>query len=380
MGETGSGQAAIRRLVIKIGSSTLTDDDGKISASYIEQLACQVGELRARGIQVLIVSSAAIVVGLEALDLPPKRPDSIPTLQAAAAVGQIALARVYAKAFEEQGLGVGQVLLTRFDTTNRDSYLHARDTLERLLELGIVPLINENDTVAVDEIRFGDNDTLAAQVAIMVKASLVVLLSDIEGLYTADPRIDEDARLLEKIGAFTEEIVNAAGDVGSTRGSGGMVTKLEAARMLMAAGIPMVICEGRLENAVLDAVCGKSIGTRFSSERQHRQAGARKLWIALSGTVKGTVIVDDGAQQALSERGSSLLPVGVRRAEGSFEAGNVVNIRNEQGFLIGRGLSAYSSDELSLAAGHKSDVIAHNKLLSHLTNKEVIHRDEMVIF
>ncbi|MDR3052741.1 MAG: glutamate 5-kinase [Coriobacteriales bacterium] len=368
------------RIVIKIGSSTLTNEDGTIAKSYIADLAAQVRELHAMGSEVLIVTSAAITAGLQALGLPPQRPDRIPTLQAAAAVGQIELARAYARSFEAQGLIVGQILLTRFDTVNRESYLHARDTVERLLELGVVPLINENDTVAVDEIRFGDNDTLAAQVAILVKAELVVLLSDIEGLYTADPRLDEDAQLLESIAGFTEELVNAAGDAGTARGSGGMVTKLEAARMLMAAGIPMVICEGHRPHAVLDAACGKQVGTRFSSEKHSKQAGAKKLWIALSGTVKGSVFIDEGAVLALRERGSSLLPVGVVRVEGDFAAGQAVDIRTTSGFLVGRGLSNYSRDELALAVGHTSEQLAGNKLLIHLANKEVIHRDRLVVF
>ncbi|MDR1083037.1 MAG: glutamate 5-kinase [Coriobacteriales bacterium] len=369
-----------KRLVIKIGSSTLTDANGKVDAAYIEQLAAQVQELCARGCEVIIVSSAAITAGLEALAMPPKRPESIPILQAAAAVGQLELLRAYARAFEERHIRIGQILLTRFEIENRESYLHARDTLEKLLELGVVPLINENDTVAVDEIRFGDNDTLAAQVAILLKADLVILLSDIEGLYTADPRLDEDAKLLESIGSFTEEIVSSAGEAGTSRGSGGMVTKLEAARMLMAAAIPLVICEGHVPHAVLDAASGKPVGTRFAQGDGRRQAGARKLWLALSGSVKGSVLVDAGAVKALRERGSSLLPVGVGQVEGEFASGQAINIRTADGFLIGRGIVNYSADELRAAAGRKSSDIALDASLHHLANTEVIHRDQLVVF
>jgi glutamate 5-kinase len=365
---------------VKIGSSTLTDASGKIDVTYIDGLVDQVGFLRAQGCEIIIVTSAAIVAGLEALGMPPRRSESIPILQAAAAVGQLELAKVYANAFEKRDIRVGQILLTRFEIENRATYLHARDTIEKLLELGIVPLINENDTVAVEEIRFGDNDTLAAQVAILVKADLVILLSDIEGLYTADPRLDEDARLLETVGAFTEEIVSSAGAAGSSRGSGGMVTKLEAARMLMAAAIPLVICEGHVPNVVVDTVSGKRIGTRFSQADGRHQAGARKLWLALGGSVKGGVFVDEGAVKALREQGSSLLPVGVRRIEGNFASGQAVNIRTLDGFLIGRGITNYSSDELKLAAGRKSSEIADNALLRHLANTEVIHRDQLVVF
>ncbi|MDR3315298.1 MAG: glutamate 5-kinase [Coriobacteriales bacterium] len=369
-----------QRIVIKLGSSTLTDENGKIDAGYIRQLAEQVALLRERGSQVLIVSSAAIPAGLEALGFPAQRPDNIPTLQAAAAVGQLELSRVYADAFSEQGIRIGQILLTRFDLENRSSYLHVRDTLEKLLELGSVPLINENDTVAVDEIRFGDNDTLAAQAAIIVKADLVILLSDIEGLYTADPRVVEDAQLLESIASFTEELIAGVGAAGTSRGSGGMVTKIEAARMLMAAGIPMVICEGHRANAVLDASEGKPVGTLFTQDGSRRQAHAKKLWRALSGSVKGSVLIDDGAVAALREKGSSLLPVGVKSVEGSFLTGSAVDIRTSKGFLIGRGISNYTSDELSLAAGHKTSEMAEHRFSAQGASAEVIHRDQLVIF
>jgi glutamate 5-kinase len=373
-------ESAAKRIVVKIGSSTLTDASGRIDVAYIDGLASQVDALRAQGCEVLIVTSAASVAGLEAHGMPPRRSESIPILQAAAAVGQLELAKVYAHSFEAQGMRVGQILLTRFEIENRATYLHARDTIEKLLELGIVPLINENDTVAVDEIRFGDNDALAAQVAILVKADLAILLSDIEGLYTADPRLDEDARLLETVGAFTEEIVSAAGAAGSARGSGGMVTKLEAARMLMAAAIPLVICEGHVPNVVVDAASGKRVGTRFSQADGRHQVKARKLWLALGGSVKGAVFVDEGAVKALRKQGSSLLPVGVQRIDGSFSAGQAVDIRTLDGFLIGRGIASYSSDELKLAAGRKSSEIAENTLLRHLANTEVMHRDQLVVF
>ncbi|MDR1713127.1 MAG: glutamate 5-kinase [Coriobacteriales bacterium] len=369
-----------KRIVLKIGTSTLTDDNGKVDEAYITRLASQVAEIRRQAAQVLIVSSGAISAGLEALGLPAERPDSIPTLQAAAAVGQLALAKVYSSAFAAEDLTIGQVLLTRFDTTNRNSYLHVRDTLERLLELGSVPLINENDTVAVEEIRFGDNDTLAALVAILVKADLVILLSDIDGLYTADPRLEQDARLLESIGALTEELEAGAGAAGSVRGSGGMVTKLEAARICMAANIPMVICQGRDEGAIAQAIAGKPVGTLFSREGQHRQASAKKLWLALSDSVKGYVTVDDGAARALQERGSSLLPVGVSGVHGDFSAGQAIDIRNSHGFLIARGISGYSAAELHLAAGLKSGEVASNDQLAHLADTEVVHRDQLLVF
>ncbi|MDR1422372.1 MAG: glutamate 5-kinase [Coriobacteriales bacterium] len=368
------------RIVIKIGSSTLTDEQGRLDEPFVDDLARQVAAVRARGSQALIVTSAAITAGLDVLGLGPRPSENIPSLQAAAAVGQLALTRSYASAFERRGITIGQILLTRYGIENREAYLHARDTLERLLELGVVPLINENDSVAIDEIRFGDNDTLAAQVAILVKADLVVLLSDIRGLYTADPRLDEDALLLEEIAAFTEEIVKAAGEAGTARGSGGMATKIEAARMLMAADIPMVICEGHRSDALIDAASGKSVGTLFAQEGARHQTTARKLWLALSGTVRGTVFIDDGAVRALREQGSSLLAVGVARVEGDFVPRSVLDIRTLDGFLIGRGLSGYSSTELVHAAGRKMSEIADDELLAHRADCEVIHRDELVIF
>lgn len=378
--ETLSVQAQTKRLVVKLGSSTLTTSEGTFDTAYLEGLAQQVAALRSQGTEVLIVSSAAIVAGLQSLQMPPSRPNDIPTLQAAAAVGQIELAQSYAQAFAKEGLKLAQILMTRNDTTNREAYLHARDTMERLLELGVVPLINENDTIAIDEIRFGDNDTLAAQVAILVKADLVVLLSDIEGLYTADPRKSEDAELLEKVEEFTREIVDAAGSAGSDKGSGGMFTKIEAARMLMAASIPMIICEGHTEDALLNAAEGKLMGTRFERESHGKQAKARKLWLALSGTVCGKVVVDNGAVNALRKRGSSLLPVGVVSHEGEFEEGSIVDIRGEDGLLIGRGISNYSSKELGLVAGRRSSALNNTSVLENKTRTDVVHRDAMVIF
>ncbi|MDR0500149.1 MAG: glutamate 5-kinase, partial [Coriobacteriales bacterium] len=286
---------------------------------------------------------------------------------------------------------IAQVLLTRFEIENRDAYLHARDTLERLLELGIVPLINENDSVATDEIRFGDNDTLAALVGILVKAEMVVLLSDIDGLYTADPRTAADAQLLHEVAGLTTEIVNAAGAASTTVGSGGMITKLDAARMCMAAGIPMIICEGHEPSSLIDAIGGKQVGTRFTRDNKGatmltghadtaQQSHARRLWLALSGSVKGAVTIDDGAALALRKQGGSLLPVGVVAVEGDFGNGSVINIKNSSGLVIGRGLTQYNSNDIRAAAGKNSEVLRQSALLNDVEKTNVVHRDEMVIF
>lgn len=368
-----------KRIVVKIGSSTLTDAKGEINRDFITKLGKQVQAIRdSLGAQVLIVTSGAIAAGLEVLGFQGARPSDMPSLQAAAAAGQLRLSQVYADVFAQFNLRLGQVLLTRYDTENRNSYLHARDTLERLLELGVVPLINENDTVAVDEIRFGDNDTLAAHVGVLVRADLVILLSDIDGLYSADPRRDEDAVLIETIGALTKEIVAAAGDAGTVRGSGGMVTKLEAARICMAAGIQMVICDGSRENVVLDVARGESLGTRFVADAGH-SPGARRLWLALSGQVLGSLFIDSGAELALREKGSSLLPVGVKNIDGEFPVGAAVNIRDLDGVIIGRGLANFDSATLKDIAG-KSSAELPGGADSSSAAQVAIHRDQLVVF
>ncbi|MEI3377274.1 MAG: glutamate 5-kinase [Coriobacteriales bacterium] len=356
----------MKRVVIKIGSSTLVKD-GKVDAVFVGHLASECANLmHDEGIQPIIVSSGSIALGLEVLGIHGERPDDMPTLQAAASIGQVGLIRQYTDTFACFGVTVGQILMTRATTGQRESYLHARDTIERLLELGVVPIINENDTVAVEEIRFGDNDTLAAMVATSIHADLVVLLSDIDGLYTADPRKNEDAELLNTVSKMSEEIENGAGGVGSRSGSGGMLTKIAAARVLMAAGIPMVICEGHRRGAITDAVHGRQVGTTFFDESSNGLA-ARKSWIALGGKVKGRVACDEGACNALLNRGGSLLPVGIASFEGAFAAGDPVDVVDLQGRIIGRGLAGYAADELS-------------ELLGKHGEREFINRDELVIF
>lgn len=372
-------EGKLKRIVIKIGTSTLIDVDRRLRIAFLYDLARQVNELRKMGIDVVVVSSGAIGVGLRRLRID-KRPDDIPTLQAAAAIGQVELSSRYDDAFYHYGIQLAQVLLTRFETGERDAYLHARDTLERLIELGIVPLVNENDTVVVDEIKFGDNDTLATVVATMINADLVVLLSDIDGLYTADPRTSEDAELLERVGELTDELYDAAGGVGSAFGSGGMVTKLKSARVLMKAGIPMVICEGSRPNVILDVATGEHVGTLFESDDEGHRASAKKLWIALGGRPKGDVVVDEGAVAALRKKGSSLLPVGVKGVEGEFAAGDPVNIVNDDGRIIGRGLARLSSEDARATMGKNSPKIAADPQLAHLKDTVVVHRDELIVF
>ncbi len=368
-----------RRVVVKIGTSTLIDSDRRLRMSFIYELARQVHDLRELGIDVVIVSSGAIGVGLRRLRLR-HRPESISMLQAAAAIGQVELSSRYDDAFYHYGIQLAQVLLTRHETRERDSYLHARDTLEQLMELGVVPLVNENDTVSVDEIRFGDNDTLATLVATMVNADLVILLSDIEGLYTTDPRTSEDAKLLEHVGAVTDELYESAGGAGSAYGSGGMVTKLKAARVLMAAGIPMVICQGTRPNVVYDVATGEHVGTMFDMDEKTHHANARKLWIVLGDSPKGDVIVDGGAALALKENGGSLLPVGIREVRGDFVTGDPVNVHDMLGRLVARGLARMSSDEMRSVIGCNSAYIQDHGLLPDHKDPVAVHRDEMVVF
>lgn len=368
-----------RKIVIKIGSSTLTTSESSIDYDYLDGLAAQIAEVRAAGWQPVIVTSAAIACGLEALGIA-KRPDDMPSLQAAASVGQSALSAAYSRAFARHDMITSVVLLTRRDTADRTAYLHARDTLRRLLELGVVPIVNENDTVAVEQIRFGDNDTLAALVACLINADLMVILSDIDGLYDANPAKVADAHLIPEVERIDATIMSVAGGAGSVAGSGGMVTKIKAARVLMVAGIPMVICHGRRPRAIVDAAAGNSVGTLFVASEKPHEITPKKLWLALGDAARGAVVVDAGARRALVERGSSLLCVGVHAVAGHFEADDVVDVRDETGHIVARGKAAFSSDEVELACGRTREALLGNRLLAPLAERPLIHRDELVVF
>ena len=353
-----------KRLVVKIGSATLTTSESSIDYGFLNDLADQVARVRAAGWDVVIVTSAAIACGLEALGIA-KRPTDMPSLQAAASVGQSALSTAYAEAFGAQDMLTSVVLLTRRDTADRSAYLHARDTLDRLLELSVVPIVNENDTVSVEQIRFGDNDTLAALVACLIDADLMVILSDIDGLYTANPQIDPAATLIPVVDRVGRDILAAAGGAVSGVGSGGMITKIKAARVLMAAGIPMVICQGRRADCIVQAAAGEAVGT---------------LFIALGDSVHGTVVVDEGARDALVMRGKSLLSVGIRAVEGDFGLDDIVDVADETGHVFARGRAAAASDLLKLACGRSREEVASNAILAVLADRPVIHRDELVLF
>lgn len=368
-----------KRLVVKIGSATLTTSESSIDYGFLDDLAEQLAQVRQAGWEPIVVTSAAIACGLEALGIA-KRPEDMPSLQAAASVGQSALSTAYAQAFGARDMLTSVVLLTRRDTADRSAYLHARDTLNRLLELGVVPIVNENDTVSVEQIRFGDNDTLAALVACLIDADLMIILSDIDGLYTANPLIDPSATLISQVDRVDRTILAAAGGAVSGVGSGGMITKIKAARVLMAAGIPMAICQGRTPNAIVDVAAGKPVGTLFTAPERPHEITAKKLWIALGDSVHGSVMVDEGARAALVERGKSLLSVGVRAVSGSFDIDDVIDVTDETGHVFARGRAAAASDLIALAVGKTREEVAANAILSLLSDRPVIHRDELVVF
>lgn len=363
-----------KRIVVKVGTSTLTGADGRVDHVWLADLARQTAALREAGHHVVIVSSGAIAAGVEALGLP-ARPAELTGLQAAAAIGQVRLIGTYDEIMQAHGVRIAQVLLTRHDTGHRQAYVFACRTLERLLEMNVVPVVNENDTTAVEEIRFGDNDTLAALVGVMVRADLVILLSDIEGLYDHDPCDDDSAVLLERIEELTDEVVAAAGGSSSPFGTGGMTTKLDAARILMKAGIPMVVCDGHRPDVLLDAFAGKPVGTYFAGGVG--EVEARKLWIAFARHPQGSIVVDAGARDALCLRGTSLLPAGVLRVEGRFAQGAAVSIVDEAGVQLARGLSDFASEDLERAMGRTSAEMA--KVEPALAGRVVVHRDQLVI-
>lgn len=366
---------AKRTIVVKVGTSTVTGSDGRIDHEYLADLSDQVVAVRKTGARVVVVTSGAIAAGLEALGIA-SRPGDIPTLQATAAVGQVRLLNAYRELMNERGVMVGQVLVTRHDVAHRQQYLNACHTLERLLDLGIVPIVNENDTTAVEEIRFGDNDNLAALVGMMVHADLVILLTDIEGLYSADPRTDTEARLVERVELVTDEHLASAGGPGSAVGSGGMTTKLEAARALMKAGIPMVVADGHRPDVVTDIAAGRPVGTLFAGGAA--AVKGRKLWLAYAGHPRGAVTIDDGARDALCLRGGSLLPAGVVGVTGGFVVGDPISLTDTGGGELGRGLAGMSADDLRKVQGLRSADVA--RVLPERKGCEVVHRDRLVIF
>jgi glutamate 5-kinase len=359
-------------LVVKLGSSIVAADDGELRADVLDSVCEQVSALERGGERVVMVTSGAIARGMRLMELP-VRPRAMDELQAASAVGQGDLFRAYESRLAAHGTRAAQVLLTAADIAARTNYLNARQTLRRLVQWGVVPVINENDTTATDEISFGDNDFLAAQVALLLDARLLVLLTNVDGLHTGDPSLDAEAALIPEV-ADAEQIRSLAiGDRTSAFGSGGMRSKVAAAEMASEAGIPAVICNGTSAGTLARAAAGEAGGTRFAA--QEGRDSSFKLWLKYAKPAKGSLVVDAGAAQVLRERGSSLLPVGIAAVEGGFEAGDAVEVLSD-GAVIGKGISQYSSRELAQAIGLQSEAV--RELLPHAAD-EVIHRDRFVL-
>jgi glutamate 5-kinase len=363
-----------RLVVAKIGTSSLTDARGSIQTTAIDKLCTEVALLRGQGERVVIVSSGAIASGLPVLGLADVRPTDPAVLQAVSAVGQTHLVEQYNRALASHGLVGGQVLLAPLDFINRQQYLHARQTLHILLDLGVVPVINENDAVADDEIRFGDNDRLAALVSNLLRADVLVLLTDTPGLLTADPRLDQEASLIEEIVASDHElaVASVAGGAGTPRGSGGMASKLAAARIAAWSGVRVIIAAADRPSVLADSVAGAAgVGTTFVP--RSTRLSARKLWIAFAVGSAGTVVVDDGARAALIERGVSLLPAGVVTALGDFDSDSAVELAGPDGKVFAKGLTRHSASRVRLLAGRRTSDLPQD--VTH----EVVHRDDLVI-
>ncbi len=362
-----------RRWVVKIGSALLTDNgrglDVEAIAGWVEQLA----QLQKQGIELVLVSSGAVAAGMTRLGWS-ERPDSIHELQAAAAVGQTGLVQAYEQEFQKYGLNTAQVLLDHDDLSNRQRYLNARSTIRALTRLGVVPIVNENDTVVTDEIRFGDNDTLGALVANLVEAEVLVILTDQDGMYTADPRTNSDAKLIVETSANDESLDAKAGD-GGKLGRGGMITKVRAARLAARSGAHTLIVGGKIERVIERLARGEVLGTLLTADQQPQTA--RKRWLAGHLQVRGQLLLDDGAVRVLRQQGKSLLPIGVRSVSGDFNRGDMVSCVSTSGEEVARGLVNYSVQESGRIIGCGSDEIEAR--LGYVDDMELIHRDNLVV-
>ncbi len=371
---TSPSVPSYQRLVLKLGTSVLTAGSPQINRSRLLELVRQCAKLHAAGVDVVVVTSAAIAAGRESLGFR-QLPQAMPAKQMLAAVGQVRLMQHYEQLFGIYNIVVGQVLLTRSDLNHRSRYLNARDTLQALLAERIVPVINENDAVATDEIKLGDNDTLSALVSNLVEADLLLILTDQPGLYTADPRTDPSAELIREVTTIDDDLRARAGGTRSGLGTGGMSTKLAAADLARRGGAEVVIAAGGVEDVVLRVTGGERLGTRFTPLTGKLES--RKRWL-LGGLVPaGRITVDAGAAAALATQGRSLLPVGVTRIEGQFERGDTVRICNAAGQEIARGLTRYGAESLERIKGRRSEDIA--AILGYENSAEVVHRDDLVV-
>ena len=363
-----------RRIVVKVGSSLVTNEGRGVDAQAVDNWCRQMAVLAGQGREVVMVSSGAISEGMKRLGWT-VRPKEINELQAAAAVGQMGLAQIYESKLREHGMGSAQVLLTHADLADRERYLNARSTLLTLLGLKVIPVINENDTVVNDEIKFGDNDTLGALVANLLDADALVILTDQKGLYSADPRKDPQARFIDEAQAGDPELERMAGGAGSSIGRGGMLTKILAAKRAASSGTSTVIAWGREPDVLLRLAAGEAIGTALLASTQ--KLAARKQWMADHLQLRGAVVVDAGAAVKVRDEGKSLLPIGVIEVQGDFHRGDVIAVRSPQGAEIARGLANYSSSEARLIARKSSSEF--EKLLGYTAEPEMIHRDNLVL-
>ena len=363
-----------KRIVVKVGTSTITYPTGKMNLSRMEKLVRELTDLTNQGREILLVTSGAIAVGMDRMGKK-KRPRAIPERQALAAVGQGALMHAYGSLFAAYGKMAGQVLLTRENSLRHHQYTNSRNALKAMLDMGVLPVVNENDAVAVDEVKIGDNDTLSATVATLVDADVLILLSDVDGLYTANPQRDKTARLISEVREITPEIEALAGDAGSTAGTGGMKTKIEAAKMAMSAGVTMVIARGDEDGVIRAILHGEAVGTLFPAKEAHLKA--RKSWLAFGRHIAGDLVVDDGCAAAMLTGGKSLLAAGLVSVEGDFGARSTVRVLNLAGREIARGIVNYDAVSLRKIAGHRTKEIA--EVLPAPVFDEVIHRDNMVL-
>lgn len=378
MGEGKSFREALKkakRIVVKVGTSTITYANGKRNFSQIDRLARELSDLQNQGKEMILVSSGAVAVGVDRLGLPAK-PSTIPGKQACAAVGQGVLMHTYEKLFADYGQIVAQVLITRTEAIDRHRYTNCRNTFMTLLQQGVIPIVNENDVVALDELKIGDNDNMSALVAGIVDADLVIILSDIDGLYTANPATHPEATLVHTVQEITPEIEASAGGVGSSRGTGGMATKIQAAKAATNSGIQLVIASGTEKNAIPRILQGEEIGTLFVSRENRLQF--RKRWLAFGAKIQGSIVVDDGCAKAIRKAGGcSILPAGIHQVVGDFQSGSTISVIDKEGHELARGLVHYTAAELEKIKGCKSSDI--EGILGHKNYDEVIHRDDLVI-
>jgi glutamate 5-kinase len=363
-----------QRIVVKIGSSSLTSDTGGLNAQQMEFFARELSTLYQAGYQVLLVTSGAVAAGFKALGFE-ARPKLLHEKQAAAAVGQALLMQAYQDKLSKYGIGAAQILLTRYDFTSRGRVHNASMTIDELLKRGVIPIINENDTVSVDELKFGDNDTLSALVANLAKASKLMIITDIDGLYTDNPRSNPDAKRIERVTEITGDIYQIAGGSGSAVGTGGMRSKVEAARIATRGGVSVFIGRVTEPGDLMNALNNQGNGTYFDPNASTHNLSMKKQWVGYHSIVQGSIIVDKGAVNALQHGGKSLLPVGVKEVTGEFHPGDVVEVIDENQVIIGRGITNYASWQLQAVAGLSTEEV--NKRIE-VTRIEVIHRDEWV--